>query len=160
MELTYLDTLKDAWPERPAGADPEALVPAFRRRIADARQKEMWNGVSLIGPQRDDLRVALRGRDVATHASRGQQRTIIVALKLAERDLLGAEDAPAPIVLLDDVFSELDHDRAERTLDLLLDRGQVLVTTADLGLLPAGRRQRVPVWQVGAGELRRSPRVA
>jgi DNA replication and repair protein RecF len=160
VELTYLDTLKDAWPDRPAGADAEALVPAFRRRIADARQKEMWNGVSLIGPQRDDLRVALRGRDVAAHASRGQQRTIIVALKLAERDLLGAEDAPAPIVLLDDVFSELDHDRAERTLDLLLDRGQVLVTTADLGLLPAGRRQRVPVWQVGAGELRRSPRVA
>ena len=60
-------------------------------------------------------------------------------------------------MLLDDVFSELDRDRAERTLDLLLDRGQVLVTTADLGLLPAGRRQRVPVWQVGAGELRRSP---
>jgi DNA replication and repair protein RecF len=161
VELTYLDTLKDAWPERPAGAnDPEALVLAFRKRIAEARQKEMWNGVSLIGPQRDDLRVALRGRDVATHASRGQQRTIIVALKLAERDLLGADDAPAPIVLLDDVFSELDRDRAERTLDLLLDRGQVLVTTADLGLLPAGRRQRVPVWQVGAGELRRSPRVA
>ena len=113
MELAYLDTLKDAWPDRPAGADPEALVPAFRRRIADARQKEMWNGVSLIGPQRDDVRVALGGRDVATHASRGQQRTIIVALKLAEPDLLGV-DAPAPIVLLDDVFSELDHGRAER----------------------------------------------
>jgi DNA replication and repair protein RecF len=161
VELAYLDTLKDAWPDRPAGADePEALVLAFRRRIADARQKEMWNGVSLIGPQRDDLRVALGGRDVATHASRGQQRTIIVALKLAECDLLGAEDAPAPIVLLDDVFSELDRDRAERTLDLLLDRGQVMVTTADLGLLPTGRRQRVPVWQVGAGELHRSPRVA
>jgi len=63
--------------------------PAVEIGIADARQKEMWNGVSLIGPQRDDLRVALRGRDVATHASRGQQRTIIVALKLAERDLLG-----------------------------------------------------------------------
>jgi len=162
VELTYLDTLKDAWPERGAADawDPEALVLAFRRRIADARQKEMWNGVSLIGPQRDDMRVALRGRDVATHASRGQQRTIIVALKLAERDLLGAEDAPTPIVLLDDVFSELDRDRAERTLDLLLERGQVLVTTADISLLPAGRRQRVPVWQVGAGELRRSPRVA
>jgi len=161
VELTYVDTLKDGWSDRPHGAeDPEALAAAFRRRIADARQKEMWNGVSLIGPQRDDLRVALGGRDVATHASRGQQRTIIVALKLAERDLLGADDAPTPIVLLDDVFSELDRDRAERTLELLLERGQVLVTTADLGLLPVGRRQRVPVWQVGAGELRRSPRVA
>ena len=162
VELAYVDTLKDFWPERGSAAadDAKALTAAFRRRIADARQKEMWNGVSLVGPQRDDLRVALRGRDVASHASRGQQRTIIVALKLAERDLLGGEDAPAPIVLLDDVFSELDRDRAERTLDLLLDRGQVLVTTADLGLLPVGRRQRVPVWHVGGGELRRSPRVA
>jgi DNA replication and repair protein RecF len=161
VRLSYLDTLKDAWPDRPAGADdPEALAAAFRRRIADARQKELWNGVSLVGPQRDDLRVELGGRDVASHASRGQQRTIIVALKLAERDLLGADDAPAPIVLLDDVFSELDRERAERTLGLLLERGQVLVTAADLGMLPAGRRRSVPVWQVGGGELRLTPRVA
>jgi DNA replication and repair protein RecF len=161
VRLGYVDTLKEAWPERPAGGhDPEALAAAFRRRIAEARQKELWNGVSLIGPQRDDLRVELAGRDVASHASRGQQRTIIVAMKLAERDLLGADDAPAPIVLLDDVFSELDRERAERTLGLLLERGQVLVTTADLSLLPAHQRRSVPVWQVGDGELRRSPRVA
>jgi DNA replication and repair protein RecF len=161
VRLSYLDTLKDAWPDRTAGGDdPEVLVAAFQRRIADARQKELWNGVSLVGPQRDDLRVELGGRDVASHASRGQQRTIIVALKLAERDLLGADDAPAPVVLLDDVFSELDRERAERTLGLLLERGQVLVTTADLGLLPARQRRSVPVWQVGGGELRLSPRVA
>ena len=77
------------------------------------RQKEAWNGVSLVGPQRDDLRAELGGRDVATHASRGQQRTIILAMKLAETDLLGV-DGPRPIVLLDDVFSELDPDRASR----------------------------------------------
>jgi DNA replication and repair protein RecF len=160
VRLTYQDTLKDAWPDRFRGDDPEALLAAFRRRIVDARQKELWNGVSLVGPQRDDLRVELGGRDVASHASRGQQRTIIVAMKLAERDLLGADDAPSPIVLLDDVFSELDRDRAERTLGLLLERGQVLVTTADLAVLPPGRRRSVPVWQVGDGELRLSPRVA
>ena len=77
------------------------------------RQREAWNGVSLVGPQRDDLRAELGGRDVAAHASRGQQRTIILSLKLAETDLLGA-DGPRPIVLLDDVFSELDPDRAAR----------------------------------------------
>jgi DNA replication and repair protein RecF len=160
VRLTYLDTLKDAWPQRPDGADAETLTAAFRRRIADARQKELWNGVSLVGPHRDDLRVELAGRDVATHASRGQQRTIILAMKLAERELLAAEGAPEPIVLLDDVFSELDPERAERTLGLLLERGQVLVTTADLGLLPAGRRRGVSVWNVGDGELRRAPKVA
>jgi DNA replication and repair protein RecF len=160
IRISYLDTLKEAWPERPSGADPESLAAAFRRRIADARQKELWNGVTLIGPHRDDLRVELSGRDVATHASRGQQRTIILAMKLAERELLSGEDGLEPIVLLDDVFSELDPDRAERTLGLLLARGQVLVTTADLGLLPARRRRGVSVWNVGDGELRRAPKVA
>ncbi|HSM38383.1 MAG TPA: DNA replication and repair protein RecF [Candidatus Limnocylindrales bacterium] len=168
VRLSYLDTLKDAWPERPAiddmvgGALPtaELLLPAFRRRIADARQKELWNGVTLIGPQRDDLRVDLAERDVASHASRGQQRTIILAMKLAERDLLGEDGAPAPVVLLDDVFSELDPERSGRALELLLERGQVLVTTADLMALPPARRRGVPIWQVGEGRLTRAPRVA
>lgn len=166
VRVAYADTLKEAWPERPADpgrADPPAaseLVLAFRRRIADIRQKELWNGVSLVGPQRDDLRVELAGRDVAAHASRGQQRTIILAMKLAERDLLGDGDAPTPIVLLDDVFSELDSERSERALELLLARGQVLVTTADLGSLPPGRRRGVATWQVGDGRLSLTPRVA
>ncbi len=162
MRLTYLDTLKDAWPE-PAGrrGRPEALVPAFRRRIADARQKEMWNGVSLVGPQRDDLRVALararRGHPrqprAAAHDHRGPE---------AGRDgtCWAPRARPRPIVLLDDVFSELDRDRAERTLDLLLERGQVLVTTADLATAarrPAPARAGLAG---GRGELRRSPRVA
>ena len=163
VRLSYADTLKDAWPERPAEGGPppplEQLEAAYRRRIGDVREKELWNGVSLVGPHRDDLRVELAGREVATHASRGQQRTIILALKLAETDLLGAEDAPTPIVLLDDVFSELDADRSDRSLSLLLERGQVLVTMADLASLPAGRRG-VTIWQVGEGRLSQAPRVA
>ena len=168
VRLSYADLLKDAWPGRAAGPalareHPEVLAlelaDAYRRRLADVQQKELWNGVSLVGPQRDDLRVELDGREVATHASRGQQRTIILALKLAETDLLG-EDGPRPLVLLDDVFSELDAERSERALDLLLARGQVLVTMADLGALPARRRRRVPVWQVSEGTLQLAPRVA
>jgi DNA replication and repair protein RecF len=165
VRLGYLDSLKDAWPGRgTATADRspgvEELTAAFRSRLAAVRQKELWNGVSLVGPQRDDLRVELGGRDVAEHASRGQQRTIIVAMKLAETDLLGEADAPHPVVLLDDVFSELDPERSERVLGLLLERGQVLVTMADTGAIPARRRRSVPVWQVGDGRLTLAPRVA
>jgi DNA replication and repair protein RecF len=159
VRLSYLDSLKDAWPERGTPEAAELLEAAFRRRIAELRQKEQWNGVSLVGPQRDDLRVELAGRDVAVHASRGQQRTIILALKLAETDLLGA-GGPRPIVLLDDLFSELDPERSERALDLLTERGQVLVTMADLGAIPAARRARVPIWQVDDGRLSLTPRVA
>jgi DNA replication and repair protein RecF len=164
--LVYLDVLKEAWPEReaqpgdPARLDPERLARAIRRRLEDVRQKEIWNGSSLVGPQRDDVGVTLGGLPVAAHASRGQQRTIIVALKLAETDILAAGGGPAPIVLLDDVFSELDPGRSERGLDLLRARGQVLVTITDAGLLPARHRHRVPVWTVGEGRLDLAPRVA
>ena len=166
VTLAYLDGLKDAWPGRaaalsdPDARDPEALAAALRRRLAAVRQKEIWNGSSLVGPQRDDLAVALGGMAVAAHASRGQQRTIIVALKLAETELLAASGGPRPIVLLDDVFSELDPERSERALDLLRQRGQVLVTITDPDLLPARQRHRVPVWSVGDGRLARAARVA
>ncbi len=168
VRLAYADSLKEAWTGRETGpasarTDPsrttDELVDAYRRRIRAVRQKELWNGVSLVGPQRDDLVVELDGRDVATHASRGQQRTIILAMKLAETDLL-AEGGPTPIVLLDDVFSELDPDRSERALDLLLERGQVLVTMADPEALPARRRRSVPVWRVADGTLTLATRVA
>jgi DNA replication and repair protein RecF len=110
--------------------------------------------VSLVGPQRDDLRVSLSGREVATHASRGQQRTIILALKLAETDLLGA-DGPRPVVLLDDVFSELDPDRASRLSELLTGRGQVIVTTADPGTLEPRAGAAPAVWRIVEGRLER-----
>jgi DNA replication and repair protein RecF len=166
VELAYLDALKDAWPDRslapndPARTDPERLAAAIRRRLEDVRQKEIWNGMSLVGPQRDDIGVTLGGVPVAAHASRGQQRTIIVALKLAETDLLAEAGGPTPIVLLDDVFSELDPERSERALDLLRQRGQVLVTITDPGLLAARHRHRVPVWTVGEGRLALASRVA
>jgi DNA replication and repair protein RecF len=153
VELRYVDSLKEAWVDRP---HPDGLAEAFRRRIADVRQKEAWNGVSLVGPQRDDLRAELGGRDVAAHASRGQQRTIILALKLAETDLL-AVDGPSPVVLLDDVFSELDAERSDRLARLLAERGQVIVTTADPGALGSIRRHGTPTWRIADGRLARAP---
>ena len=158
VRLVYLDALKEAWPERALVAErpptDEELAAAYRRRISDVRQKEAWNGVSLVGPQRDDLRAELGGRDVAAHASRGQQRTIILAMKLAETDLLGV-DGPRPIVLLDDVFSELDPDRAGRLSAMLGDLGQVIVTTADPNAV-GSRDDLAAVWHIVDGRLERA----
>ena len=158
VEIGYADALKDAWPDR---VDPRERLPsadelaaAYRRRIGDVRPKEAWTGVSLVGPQRDDLRVSLGGREVSAHASRGQQRTIILALKLAETDLLGV-DGPRPIVLLDDVFSELDRTRSERLSALLGGRGQVIVTTADRRTLDAEEEVHAAVWRIVDGRLER-----
>jgi DNA replication and repair protein RecF len=156
VRLRYVDALKEAWTGREAAApalpSDEELVDAYRRRIDEVRQREAWNGMSLVGPQRDDLRAELGGRDVAEHASRGQQRTIILAMKLAETDLLGA-DGPRPTLLLDDVFSELDPDRAGRLAELLASRGQAILTTADPGTLDATRRRSAAIWRIAAGRL-------
>jgi DNA replication and repair protein RecF len=159
VRLIYVDALKEAWPERAAVGEhlppDDELAAAYRRRIVEVRQKEAWNGVSLVGPQRDDLRVELGERDVATHASRGQQRTIILAMKLAETDLLGS-DGPRPIVLLDDVFSELDPDRAGRLSALLGDRGQVIVTTADPAAMAGRGSTEAALWRIVDGALERA----
>ena len=160
VDLVYLDGLKEAWRDRTAPTEripgDEELAEAYRRRIGDVRKKEAWNGVSLVGPQRDDLRAELGGRDVAAHASRGQQRTIILAMKLAETDLLGV-DGPRPIVLLDDVFSELDPERARRLSGLLAGRGQVIVTTADPSTLEGARDHAATVWRIVDGGLQAQP---
>ena len=159
VRLSYVDALKEAWPQRQEAAEripaDDELAAAYRRRIEEVRQKEAWNGVSLVGPQRDDLRAELGARDVAAHASRGQQRTIILAMKLAETDLLGS-DGPRPIVLLDDVFSELDPDRAGRLSTLLGDRGQVIVTTADPAALAGRGSSAAALWRIVDGTLERA----
>ena len=84
---------------------------ALARRLVETAEKEVWNGSTLIGPHRDDVVFELGGRDLAGFASRGQQRTAILAFKLAELDLLTAQDGRPPLLLLDDVFSELDPER-------------------------------------------------
>jgi DNA replication and repair protein RecF len=102
---------------------------ALARRLVDTAEKEVWNGSTVIGPHRDDLAFELAGRDLAGFASRGQQRTAILAFKLAELDLLMDLDGRPPLLLLDDVFSELDPDRRGHLVRRIADLPQAFVTT-------------------------------
>ncbi len=102
--------------------------------LAAARGDDLRRGVTTLGPQRDDLIVSLAGLPSRTHASQGEQRSLALALRLAGHQLLTRELGSPPLLLLDDVFSELDADRAAALLDSL-PPGQALVTTA--GRLPA-----------------------
>src|SRR5262249_27778116 len=83
------------------------------------------------GPHRDELALRVAGRSIRTFGSQGQQRLALLALILAERDVLATARRALPILLLDDVFSELDADRRARLLDLLGAGGQTLITPAD-----------------------------
>jgi DNA replication and repair protein RecF len=107
----------------------ESIREALRRRLTETADKEIWNGATLIGPHRDDVMFTIGGRDLAAYGSRGQQRTAILAAKLAEIDLVTERDGRPPLLLLDDVFSELDRVRRSHLVRRLTDLPQAFVTT-------------------------------
>ena len=108
------------------------------RKMLDAvqsrREREIRVGHSLTGPHLDDLLMSIGDMDVGTFGSRGQSRTAVLALKLAEAQMLSEMSGDQPVILLDDVMSELDATRRARVLDRISSYEQVLVTTADPGL--------------------------
>jgi DNA replication and repair protein RecF len=123
---------------------------ALARRLVETAEKEIWNGSTVIGPHRDDLAFDLGGRDLTGFASRGQQRTAILALKLAELDLLTTLDGRPPLLLLDDVFSELDPDRRAHLVRRIAALPQAFVTTTTLDDLDPALRAIAHAWEVRA----------
>jgi DNA replication and repair protein RecF len=133
----------------PAQAD-ETPRDALARRLVETAEKEVWNGATLVGPHRDDMAFELAGRDLAGFASRGQQRTAILSLKLAELDLLTEHDGRPPLLLLDDVFSELDPERRAHLVRRIAGLPQAFVTTTTLDDLDPGLRAVGTTWEVRA----------
>jgi DNA replication and repair protein RecF len=123
---------------------------ALERRLAETAEKEAWNGTTLVGPHRDDVAFVMGGRDLSAFASRGQQRTAILALKLAELDLVTAHDDRPPLLLLDDVFSELDPARRAHLVRRIAELPQAFVTTTTLDDLDPALRAIATPWQVRA----------
>jgi DNA replication and repair protein RecF len=134
----------------PAGPD-ETPREALARRLAETAEKELWNGTTLVGPHRDDVSFAMAGRDLAAFASRGQQRTAILALKLAELDLVTAGDGRPPLLLLDDVFSELDPARRAHLVRRIAELPQAFVTTTALEDLDPALLAIATPWEVRTG---------
>jgi DNA replication and repair protein RecF len=95
------------------------------------REEEVARGMTLVGPHRDDLAFRVDGVDMRTFGSRGQQRTVTQALKLAEAQLMRAETGQAPVLLLDDVLSELDGRRQAQLLDRVAADQQTIITTTE-----------------------------
>src|SRR4249919_2321386 len=126
----------------------ESARDALARRLAETAEKEVWNGSTLVGPHRDDLVFELGGRDLASFASRGQQRTAILAFKLAELDLLTALDGRPPLLLLDDVFSELDPERRAHLVRRIAALPQAFVTTTTLDDIDPALRSVGTAWAV------------
>jgi DNA replication and repair protein RecF len=119
----------------PPDAPPDAIDTMFRDAVASQRRREQERGVTLVGPHRDDWRLSIGGLDSRTYASQGEQRSLALALRLASHRVVSDVVGEAPVLLLDDVFSELDPHRAA-ALVTHLPEGQALLTTA--GTVPDG----------------------
>lgn len=117
--------------------------------VAGARTDDVRRGVTTVGPHRDELGLTIAGMPARTHASQGEQRTMALALRLAGHRVIRESVGTPPILLLDDVFSELDQDRAAALL-AHLPEGQAILTTA--GIIPAGARPDA-VFSVRAGAI-------
>jgi DNA replication and repair protein RecF len=118
-------------------ADPSATVGrAFREQMRQNRPRELAQGVSLVGPHRDDLQFLIDGMNVNLFGSRGQQRTVSLSLKLAESDYLRRHAGEEPILLLDDALSELDEARRNFVAATVKKGQQVILTGTDLSAFP------------------------
>jgi DNA replication and repair protein RecF len=124
------------WADRVLRVDAvEALDARLRDALVQRREQELARQVTLVGPHRDELRITLADLDARTQASQGEQRSLALALRLAGHDVVRTMTGSGPVLLLDDVFSELDARRAA-ALVALLPAGQTLLTTATA--LPSG----------------------
>ena len=133
----------------------EDIGQAMQESLAEVRSREIAQGFSVRGPHRDDFQLLLDGMDVGLYASRGQARTAVLALKLAEAEYLSHARNQQPVLLLDDVLSELDAPRRRLVLERVSNYSQVFITTADMDVIEPEHLSRMTRFVVHGGHLER-----
>lgn len=126
---------------------------AYEGLLREKKERERWQGTTLVGPHRDDLLVTADGRALPSFASRGEHRSAVLSLKMAEAAWLTARVGEPPVFLLDDVLSELDPGRREALALAIPADAQALVTAATHAALPDVLRERATVVPVRRGEV-------
>ena len=132
----------------------------FLAYLQKAHPEEINRGVTLIGPHRDDLHFLVDGIDMTLYGSRGQQRTAALSTKLAEVIFMQRATGETPVLLLDDVMSELDANRRQEIITIVDQAGQSLLTTTDWEDYDPDFRQRAKLYSVSMGQLLEKKSVA
>ncbi|MDE2766392.1 MAG: DNA replication/repair protein RecF [Chloroflexota bacterium] len=146
LEVAYAPTI--GVPDAPSEG---ALADAIREALTASRRQERALAQTMVGPHRDDLRLTMRGVELAQHASRGQARLAALSLRLAEAELLAARRGDQPVLLLDDVLSELDAEHRALTMEAAATYSQTLATTADTRIVPERFRASARRFRVVSG---------
>ena len=146
LQLRYIPSLGATSRGLDLGSiDTEKLAEVIQQALEEVRQKEVGAGRMVIGPHLDDFDVRLNGQRARHYASRGQARTVALALRLSEADMVSALAQRTPVMLFDDVMSEMDANRRLLILERISDFDQTFMTAAqpeDLGAIPASNLQR------------------
>lgn len=150
LKVSY-GTLKDL----NSGQTTEEMENVFEKRLTEMRSREVERGLTLLGPHRDDLHFHVNGYDIQTFGSQGQQRTTALSLKLAEIELVKQEVGESPILLLDDVLSELDDFRQSHLLNTIQGEVQTFVTTTNIAGIDHETIRQAEIFEVTAGTVKR-----
>jgi len=136
-----------------SGMELKEIQGGFRERLLAQRKEEISRGVTTLGPHRDDLRFISNGIDLGNFGSRGQLRTALLAIKLAEVAWLKEKTSHWPVLLLDEVLAELDDYRRQDLLERLAKTEQLLLTTTDLDLFSDEFQKTATRWEIQNGQL-------
>ncbi|MEP6755612.1 MAG: DNA replication/repair protein RecF [Chthonomonadales bacterium] len=148
LEVKYLPSIEVA-----SGSSPEKFADAFYEAMRGVESEEIRRGTTIVGPHRDDLQFFINGKDARAFGSQGQQRTVALALKLAEYGLMESHVGEAPILLLDDVLSDLDDARRKCLLEHVESHGQTFITCTNTRAFPKSALDCASEFQVSAGRL-------
>ena len=140
-------------PKDRSGFSLEQIRQGFSEALKVVRAEEIRRGVTVLGPHRDELRFLSNATDLGSFGSRGQVRTTMLTLKLAELAWMGKKTGALPVLLLDEVLAELDEYRRADLLGRLADCPQALLTTADLASFEEEFVRKAAVWRVEAGRI-------
>jgi len=133
----------------------EEIAQGFQKALVRLRREEIARGQTTIGPHRDELRFLANGVDLGTYGSRGQIRTAMLSLKMAEVAWMKSKTGQWPVLLLDEVLAELDSRRRVDLLTRLAESEQVMLTTTDLDLFTADFVKEANLWQIRGGAVQK-----
>lgn len=149
LTLEYVSSVSDITATDSTEQIYQKLLTAFQKN----RAVELKRGTTLVGPHRDDLEFRLNDQDAHLYASQGQQRTIALSLKLAEIQLVHQMTGEYPLLLLDDVMSELDHGRQSALLSYIHGKTQTFITTTDLEGISWEIIKQPKIYQIKSGKI-------
>lgn len=134
--------------------DESGFINQYMIKLSQIREQEIRRGTTLIGPHRDDLQFLINDKDAQIYGSQGQQRTVGLSVKLAEIELIRHEIGEYPVLLLDDVLSELDQDRQNQLIMTFQDKVQTFITTTGIESIRLRHLQDVALYEVENGQVR------